>query len=364
MKPFKINKIDHLNNGEIVIEGELTVEAINAEKPKAISSFQDRISLDGFRKGHIPEKILIEKVGELSVYEEAASVILEKSYGDIIKEAHIMPIGSPRVSITKIALGNPVGFKIETAIMPEVKLGDYKKLAKEEVLKKEDAVVGDIDVEQALDNMRRSLAHHEKHHSEENKSDHVQPHDDHSGKDIPEEELPALDDEFAKKVGSFTSIEVLKEKIKESILNERKVKAQEKNRLQIIERIIEASDIAVPNILIESELQKMIAEFRSNVERMGIKFEDYIKHINKNEDDLKSEWKDEAEKRSKIQLILNKIAEAEKIEEDEEIVKKEIEEILKQYKDTNPVNVENYVRTMLLNEKVWQFLENNTSTEV
>ena len=91
--------------------------------------------------------------------------------------------------------------------------------------------------------MRRSFAHHEKHHRESD-ADLNESHEDHTGKDIPETDLPLLNDDFAKKIGNFPNIDVLKEKMRESIANEKKIKAKEKKRLLIIEAIIEKTDIS------------------------------------------------------------------------------------------------------------------------
>jgi trigger factor len=364
---FTISKIDTLPKSEAVITGTLSVEAIEKERKNAIQSFQDRLTLPGFRQGHIPEKILIDKVGELSIFEEAAINALQKNFPEIINEAKLEMIGQPKISITKIAIGSPVEFKIETAVMPKIKLPDYKKIAKEsgatEDEIKEKSKADDKEIDEALQDMRRSLAHYEKHHQQdsvENDSSKDE-HHDHSGKDIPEEELPPLDDEFAKKIGSFETFDALKGKIQESISNEKRIREKEKNRLQIIEKIVEESEIEVPGILIESEISKMMAELRSTIERMGMKYDEYLKNIKKTEDDFRTEWKSEAEKRSKIQLILNEIAAEEKLEADEEMMKKEIEAILSHHKDIKRENVESYVRNILLNEKVWLFLESQKS---
>jgi trigger factor len=361
-KQFTIIETKSLPQSECVITGSISVEAIQNERKSALKSFQDRLTIDGFRKGHIPEKILLEKLGEMAIYEEAASRALEKAYPEIIAESKINPIGNPRISITKISVGSPVEFKIESATMPELKLSDYKNIAKEINQDSKGSIenisIEDNEVDESLNEMRRSFAHFERHHKNaDGQNSHDHHHDDHSGKDIPEEELPALDDEFAKKIGKFESLDVLKEKIKEGIRSEKTIRAREKNRLTIIEKIIDGSEIPVPNILIEGELSKMIAELRSNIERMGVSYDEYLKNINKNESDFRNEWRGEAEKRSKIQLVLNEIAKTEKIEAEKEILEKEVEGILNHHKDAKRSNVEIYVENMLINEKVWQFLE-------
>lgn len=360
MSDFSITKNEIQKGSIAVIEGDILADVINKNRNKVLTKFQEKVNIDGFRKGHVPENILVSHVGELAIYEEAASLALEDSYSSIIKESGIHPIGAPRVSITKIAAGETVSFKIETAVLPKIKLPEYKKIAKEKISEDiEEVKVEEKDVNDALDEMRRSMAHYEKHHQENSEnSDHDHgDHNNHSGKDIPENELPELNDEFAKKVGDFATLDILKTKLKESILNEKKVKDKEKKRLKIIEGIIQGSEFELPEVLVESELNKLVLEFKDNLGRMSIGYEDYLKHINKTEEDLKKEWRKEAEKRANIQLILKEIGTIEKIELPAEAIKREVEAILKQYKDADRTNVEIYVTNILLNEEVWRFLE-------
>ncbi len=354
MTHFKITKNEKLPKSQVVIEGELTVEAVNDQRKKVLEKFQNKLSIDGFRKGHVPEKKLIEMIGELGILDECASMALEKNYADIIKQAKVFPLGAPHVSITKLAPGNPVSFKMEMAIMPEFEISDYKKCAKEVSALKEETVVEDKEIEDALLEMRRSFAHYEKHHQEGSDG---QDHEEHSGKDIKEEDLPPLDDSFATKIGKFPSLEVLREKIKESILNEKKIRTREKSRLKIMDKILENLTLEVPEVLVSSELNKMTNEFKVNIEKMGIKYDEYLVHIKKTEEVLRTEWQGEAEKRSKMELVLNKISEVEDLKVTREEIEKESKPILESYKDADPLRVEIYVETMLVNEKVWRFLE-------
>lgn len=105
-------------------------------------------------------------------------------------------------------------------------------------------------------------------------------------------------------------------------------------------------------------MEKMLAQFKDDIAKSGITYEDYLKHIKKTEADIKAEWKDTAVKRAKSQVILNTIAKDEGIAPKEEEVKKEMENILASYKDADRFRVRMYVETFLTNELVFQFLEN------
>ena len=352
MKAFIITKKEKLPESAYLIEGEISNESIEAEKKNALVKFKDLFAIDGFRKGHIPEKVLIEKVGELALVEEAGSLALEKNYEAIVNEAGIVVIGQPKVSITKIAPGQSMSFKIETAVAPEVSLPNYKKIAKETAGSQEEVVfVEDKEVEDAIKEIRESVVHHKFH--QENPDDKS----DHHNHDFKEEDLPEVNDDFVKTLGKFESVEDFKTKLKANILSEKQVKSREKKRLTIIENIIKDTKVEVPGVLIESELLKMTGQFKDNIASMGLSYEEYLTKISKTEEDIRNEWKDEAKKRAVIQLVLNKIAVDEKIEAGEEEVKHQTEELLTFYKDADPLRIRIYVETMMVNEKVWKFLE-------
>lgn len=124
-------EIKKLPDSEIEITGEIEANDFESCRQTALGNISQEIKMDGFRPGKIPEKILIEKIGENAVLEETAEIALRKFYPKILEENKIFAIGRPEIIITKIARNNPLGFKIKTAIMPEIELADYKKIAKE-----------------------------------------------------------------------------------------------------------------------------------------------------------------------------------------------------------------------------------------
>lgn len=280
---------------------------------------------------------------------------LSHYYPEILKDQKIDAIGRPEIGITKIAKDNPLGFTIKTAVMPEIELADYKKIAKTETSKKSDSLeVSDKEIDDVIQEIRTNRAKNSHVHSE---------NCDHS-KDAPEEskdkepELPELNDEFAKSLGQFESLTDLKQKIKENLTNEKTYRAKEKKRLEIMEAIIAGTKLDLPKALIEGELNKLAHEMRSQLENMGLKYEDYLSHLKKSEEDLRKEWEPEAIKRGKFGLILDEIAKKEKITADEKELEKEVAHILEQYKDADPARARAYAENILTNEAVFKFLEN------
>lgn len=340
-------EIKKLDNSEIEISGELSAEAFEAEREGALKTISGHVSIDGFRKGHVPEKVLLEKTGEMPILEEMAERALKKAYPEIIKKHEIDAIGRPSISVTKIAKGNPLGFKIKTAVMPEIILPDYKKIAGDIASKKEKVSVTDDEVEKVITEVLKSRAAIDTEESSE-----IQ-----DKKQEKEPALPELTDDFVKTLGDFKDTADFKQKLRENITHEKKAQETSKRRMKIAERIIEKSAIPLPRLFVDVELEKMLAQFKGDISRMGLKFDEYLKHIKKTEEDLLKEWVPDAEKRGKFQLVLNEIARREHIVATEENIAKEIAHIMEHYKDADPESARVYVETILKNELVFGLLE-------
>ena len=109
--------------------------------------------------------------------------------------------------------------------------------------------------------------------------------------------------------------------------------------------------------MIQGETDKILYRLQADIANAGFKFEDYLKQINKTEEELRKEWRDEAEKRAKIQMIILKIEEKENLKPTEEEIEKDTNKIIEMYKEADPARARAYVEQMLGNEKVFKFLE-------
>jgi len=369
IKLYENIKISELEDSEIEIEGEISTSAVPTYRTKALKKFGESTSIDGFRKGHVPEKVLIEKIGEGSLMSEVAEMALSDMYPTLVRDKNLDVIGAPQVTITKLANGNPIGFKIKTAVLPKFALPDYKKIAKTVMGGPDDLDVTETDVERVLIEVRRGKARFEeakkqadnntKNTNESEKNDHPKTPIEQETKVSKgeDEDLPELDDDFISTLGEFKTLDDFKIRVKEDLLKEKTQKAREKKRITLSEEMIDKTDLKLPKILVESELDKMIAQMKDDVARMGMKFEDYLTHVKKSEEDLRGEWKEQAEKRASLQLILNKIAIEGRISAPEKDVEHEVKHILEHFKDANPDNVRIYVETQLTNEEIFKSLE-------
>jgi FKBP-type peptidyl-prolyl cis-trans isomerase (trigger factor) len=350
MSSFKIISNKPVENEdcrqEIVISIDKKIVAEYREE--AISNVGEGMKIDGFRPGHIPEKVIVEKFGEVLITEEAGRLALEKIYPDVITEAKVEAIGNPEVAINKIVPNETFEVKITTATHPEIKIADYKKIAKEINGKKaDDTEATDKEIDEAIKELQNQVAH----------DDHHKKNPDDKGHDHGDLALPEVNEEFIKKFGDFKTVDEFKTKIKDSIKVQKVRKEQQKKRVEILDAVIGKSEIKMPKILVTNELHRIESEMTHQIGQMGLKVDDYLKHIGKTIEDLRKDWEPEGLKRAQTQVVLNEIANKESIKPEEEAVNKEVAIIMNQYKDTDKLRAMIFVETMLTNEKVWGWLE-------
>jgi len=365
---IQINKI---GEAEVEIVGELNAEEFSSFRPQAIKSIGDNVQIDGFRKGHIPEKILIEKVGEEKILLEMSEVAISQIYPDLLRDNKIDAIGRPEVTITKLAVGNPLGFKIKTATVPKITLGDYKAIAKEvNGEKEEDIKITDQEVNDVLENLRKQRATHDsaspEHQAKEGHAEHEHKEGEKcdcatskpSAEAGHEPVLPELNDDFAKALGQFETLDELKAKVQENLDLEKKYRAKEKRRLKIVDEINKKSEMAIPKILIDAEKDKMMAEMEGQIGQMGLNFDDYLNHLKKTREDLMTGWDKDAKYRVEVSLILNEIARVEELGAPEEELQREVDYLKKQYPTVDERRLRSYAASLIINEQVFVFLEN------
>ncbi|MGH7249899.1 MAG: trigger factor, partial [Minisyncoccia bacterium] len=342
-------------------EGELEAEIFETYFKIALKKLGENVKIDGFRAGKVPENVLLANIPEIKILEEMAQMALNEHYPKILETEMLALIGRPEIAITKLARNNPLGFKIKSALLPEVKLPDYKKIAKKVIggvtHEEKNVSVSEEEIENTIMDIRKSRA--PKKHIADVPAE-ASAKEGGATKEEAEkaEELPEWNDEFVKGLGPFENIADFREKLKVNIKLEKENQLKEKTRLKIMEEILNASTIDTPNILVEAELDKILYRMESDITQMGLKFEDYLKHLNKTVEDLRKEFRTDALKKANLGLVINEIAKAEKIQADEAEVAKEVAHILEHYKDADPERAAIHAENVLTNEKVFQFLEN------
>lgn len=366
-------KVEQLEGSMVKLSGEIPFAELERHKAAAVKALGQNIKVDGFRSGHIPEAIVVAKVGEMAVLTEAAEHAINAVYPETVKAHGLETIGYPQITITKIAAGSPLGFSATVAVLPEIKLPDYKKIAKETNKEKSEVLVTDEEVEQQIKDILRQKAAYERlqqkaaagikeTHTHADGTVHEGPAHDDLGQPLPDTDLevPELTDELAKTLGQpgqFADASDLRAKLREHLEIEKKREAEAKHRAALTDKIVAESQFELPKVLVDTELNQMFGQMEEDINRAGLKMEDYLSHMKKTREDLIKEWSPTAEKRARLQLVLNEIAKNEKIAPDEAALEQEVKHLLEHYKNADESRVRVYVASVLMNEAVMKMLE-------
>ncbi len=345
------------DDSTVTIEGEIPAADFDKHKGTALKSLGREIVVDGFRKGHVPEDILVKHVGEHALLHEMAERALAEHYGKLLIENKIDAIGRPNVTITKLAFGNPLGFKLTTAVLPTFELPDYKTLAALAVKDKAsgEPVVIDEEADAFIKNLLTERV------SAQGGSASGRKEEVEKKEILP---VPELTDDIAKSFGDFKDAADMRAKVKEGMMLDKKRTQREERRMAVIEALVNDTKIALPDVLIEAELDKIIAQFEHDLARMGLTPKDYLARINKDEAAIRADFRGDAEKRAKIQLILSDIGMKENLLPTKEEISHEVDHLLAHHPPheghddaRERESAALYVTTILTNEKVLKFLE-------
>ncbi len=419
------HEIKNLPKSELEIMVTIPKEELEPFMQRAAERLSQETKIEGFRPGKAPLNIIKQRVGEMKLLEEAAALAVEKSYIDIATKEKIEPLSSPKIEFIKLAPDNDFVFKATVALIPKVKVGDYKSIK----IKENEMKITDDQINKVIDEIRESRAKEVLETKAAEKGDKVEidfdvfrdnvpieggtqkkypliigsghfipgfeenliglkaneekefelnfPNEYHNkslaGKPakfkvkvlaVYKREIPEINDEFARSLGQ-ESIDKLKEQIQQNLEHEEHHKEDERVERELLERLIEKSEFGeIPDLLIDAETKKMIQELESNIAMQGLKFDDYLKHLNKTAEQLKLDFVPQAIKRVKGALLMRQIYFDDKLEIQEAEIDQEIEK-LSQYYQNNPEVVKNfktpeyrdYVRNMIGNQKVMEILK-------
>ena len=385
-------EIKKLPKSQIEILFEVSAEEFQKFIEKAIFELGKDLEIEGFRKGQAPKEILIPKIGKEKILALATQQAVKENYFREVIEKKLEVISRPEIEIlSEVSFERGFSFKARFAILPEIKLPDYKKIASE--IKRKEILVSEKEIDDTLSFLQKSRAKFIFENRPAKKGDFVEIEfqspqiedglkrkdnfilgeghfvsgfeenlegmapgqekdfslrfpENYSQKDlagkqvdfkvkmnsVQKMELPEINDEFAKNLGKFENLISLKENIKEGIEMEKENFESQKIRGEILEKIEKETGGDIPEVLIETEKKRMLEDLKNFVsERLKIKFEDYLAKIQKTEKELLDSFSNEAEKKVKSVLILREISKREKIEVSEEEIKFAINDFLKNY---------------------------------
>ena len=421
-----MSTVEKIDKNVVSFEFSVSAEEFEKGVEKAYRKNVSKISLPGFRKGKAPRKLIEKYYGAEIFYEDAINIVLPDAYDKAVEENKIFPVDQPEIDIKgEISKEDGITFTAKVTVKPEFELGTYKGVKAQKVshrtLKKdveaeiekmrertsrmvpvEDRAVAkddiaNIDFEGFCDGVAfdggkgegfdltigsgqfipgfedqligKSIGEEcdvnvtfpEEYHAEELK-----------GKDatfkvkvnsIKVKELPELDDEFAKDVSEFDTLEELQKSVKEKLSAAGKEKAKHETEENVINAVCEATEIDIPEAMINSQIDKMIRDFDMQMRYQGLNIEQYMQYTGITVDAMREQFKADAEKNVKTSLILEKVCEIEGIEAKPAEIEKEYEEMAEsngmKLEDVKKYVVEDDVKERIKAQKTIKFLVDN-----
>ncbi|MED3647759.1 trigger factor [Halalkalibacterium halodurans] len=387
-------KWEKLEGNEGVLTVDVESAKVDEALDKAFKKVVKKVNVPGFRKGKVPRKIFERQFGVEALYQDALDILLPEAYAAAIDETGIEPVDRPEIDIEQMEQGNNLIFKATVTVKPEVQLGDYKGLEFEEkdttvsdedveqelkslqerqaelVVVEEEAIQeGDtavLDFEGFVDGEAFEGGKAENYSleigsgqfipgfedqlvglkaGEEKDVEVTFPEEYHAeelaGKpatfkvkihDVKRKELPELDDEFAKDVDEeVESLDELKKKLREKLEKDRAHEADHEKRDALIQKASENATIDIPEAMINTELDRMTQEFEQRLQMQGMNLEMYFQFSGQTQEQLREQMKEDAEKRVRVNLTLEAIANQENLEASDEDVEKELEKMAEMY---------------------------------
>jgi len=396
-----------------------TEEFQNFLNQAALSLSKD-LAVEGFRKGKVPKEIAFRTISQEKIFKEAVEIAIRENYLKVISENRIEPISQPKIEI--LPSREELIFKTVISVLPEVTLPDYKKIAPE--IKRREILVQEGEIEENLIWLQRSRAKFIFENRPAKKGDFVEiefqsPQNEggqkrkdsfilgqgylipgfeenlegmtpgqekefslrfpesHFQKDlagklvnfkakmnsVQKVELPEINDQWAKSLGKFENLVSLKASVREGLMAEKEMAENQRVRQEILAKITAGSSLEIPEILIETEKNRLLEDLKKRVfEILKISFNDYLNKIKKSEEEIKNSLSSQAETEIKKSLILREISKREKIEVSEEEVKNQINQFFKNYpaervRELDLEKLKSYYEEAIRNEKALKFLE-------
>ena len=298
---------------EAEIAAEIPADALLKYREEALKEIQRDAKLDGFRPGKAPIERIVQIYGEPTILRHAAEHAIQHELPEILAEQKLPIVETPRVTTDTPESGKPLKFTARAALAPEVLVPDYKKIATKNP-KSEPADVSDEEHAQALTHLRRERARIDKLESG------VEPQKAaEEAKALADADLPALDDQFVQSLG-YENTEKFSEALRTNIKNEKGLQTMQKRRAAILDELVKDSKVRYPAILLEYELDEMESRLKADLEQVGQTLESFLTQQKKTHDEIRETWKEAADKRAKIRLILSEIARKEAIEPKKKIL--------------------------------------------
>ncbi len=387
-------KVEKTDKNVVTLEIEVEKEKFEEGMEKSYRKNVKSIVIPGFRKGKAPRRFVEKYYGEAVFYEDAINFVCPDAYDEAIQENNIYPVAQPEIDIVQIGGGENFIFKAIVTVKPEFELAAYKGVKVDKIehiptdadvdaeisrMQEQNASIvtvedrpvetGDIaviDYEGFVDGVPFEGGAAKGHELTIGSGQFIPGFEDQligkkSGEDcdvnvtfpaeyhaeelkgkaavfkvtvhaIKKKELPALDDEFAKDVSEFDTFDALKADIKDKMTKAGETRALRETEDKILDTIAAATEIDIPRPMIETQIDKMMDDFNYRLSSQGITLEQYAGYMGSTVEAMRGQFEENATKSVKANLILEKIAETEKIEATEDEIDAELQKMADTYK--------------------------------
>lgn len=387
-------KLEKLEKNVVQLEIEVDATRFEQGMQKAFAKNAGRFNIPGFRKGKAPRKMVERYYGEQVLYEDAINEICPETYDEAVAQNDLHPVERPEIDIKQIGSGQNFIFTAKVTLKPEVELGQYKgiEVSKKEVTVSDEDVQkelekvaernsrlitvedrpvqsGDtavIDFEGFVDGVAFEGGKGENYSlvigsgqfipgfedqligvesGAETEVNVTFPEDYHqkelAGKptlfkvkvnEIKVKELPAIDDEFAKDVSEFDTLEAYKEDLKKKLLETAEHQAQHETEDAVVNKAVENATIDIPKVMIENRIDSLVRDFEYRLRYQGLEMNKYLEILGTTMEAFREQFASRAENDVKTQLVIEKIGEVENIASTEEEFNEEVKKLAENYK--------------------------------
>lgn len=385
--------MEKLEGSKVKLTIEVSAEQFEAATQKAYQKAGKRFNVPGFRKGKAPRKVIENMYGPLAFFDDAFDIVYPEAYQAAIAEQGVEPVDRPDVSIETLPDGeNPLVFSLVVAVKPEVELGAYKGIEVEKraynvtddevdaaIAQLQEGVARMVDVDRPVENgdtvnldysgsvdgvkfdggtaqgqtltigSGQFIPGFEEQMvgmavGEEKDIEVTFPEEYHAeqlaGKKavfavkvngIQVKELPALDDEFAKDVSEYDTLEALREAKRKELLEQAEKNAKIEKENDVVRKAVENATVEIPDAMVERQIDSFLQDLGYRLQMQGISLEDYLKYTNSEISALRDQYRADAALRVKSQLVLEAISKAEAIEAAPEEISDKVAEYAKQF---------------------------------
>ena len=420
-------KIEKQENSKVVLEFTMSKEDFNIALDDAFKKNSKHFKVPGFRNGKVPRNVIEKTYGEGVLYESVIEDTVDEEYRKAVEENNLEVVSRPELDVKQIGKDKDFIYTVTFFVKPEAKVKKYKGLEIEKVntkITKKDVEaelenvrsknanivsvdnrklqqndISTIDFEGFVDGVAFEGGKGENFEltigsgqfipgfedqlvgmeiGEEREIQVKFPEEYHaenlSGKDatfkvklisIKEKILPELDDEFAKDVSEFETLEDYKKDLEKQVKERKENQAKAERESKAIEKLVENVEVEIPEAMIQNEVDQMLQQFSQNLAYQGMTIEQYCEFTNTNLDDFKKSLVPNAEKDIKFKLALEYISKTENVQVEDKEIDEKIEELSKQYGSSDVDSLKQnesarkYMREKILQDKTMNLIVDN-----